>query len=39
MCAIVVSSRPHASISLNDDITSRVEILGFSEQDRQSFIQ
>ena len=39
MCAVVVSSRPHASIRLNDDVTSRVEILGFSEQDQQSFIQ
>ena len=37
--AIVVSSRPHASTHLRDNVTCRVEILGFSEEDRTHFIQ
>ena len=38
-CSIVVSSRPHASIHLRDDISCQVDILGFSEQDQQHFIE
>ena len=38
-CSIVVSSRPHASTHLRDNINCQVEILGFSEQDQQHFIE
>ena len=38
-CSIVVSSRPHASTCLRDNIGHQVEILGFSEQDQQHFIE
>ena len=38
-CSIVVSSRPHASSRLRDNIDRQVEILGFSEQDQQHFIE
>ena len=38
-CSIVVSSRPHASTHLRDNISCQVEILGFSEQDQQHFIE
>ena len=38
-CSIVVSSRPHASTLLRDNIGRQVEILGFSEQDQQHFIE
>ena len=37
--AVVVSSRPHASTHLRDNVTCRVEILGFSEKDQTHFIQ
>jgi len=37
--AVVVSSRPHASTRLRDNVTCRVEILGFSEEDQTHFIQ
>ena len=37
--AIVISSRPHASTHLCDNVTCRVEILGFSEEDQTHFIQ
>ncbi|XP_065906900.1 protein NLRC3-like [Dysidea avara] len=37
--AMVVSSRPHASTHLHDNVTCRVEILGFSEEDQTHFIQ
>ena len=37
--AVVVSSRPHASTHLRDNVTCRVEILGFSEEDQTHFIQ
>ena len=35
----MVSSRPHASTLLRDNIGHQVEILGFSEQDQQHFIE
>ena len=38
-CSIVVSSRPHASTHLRDNISCQVDILGFSEQDQQHFIE
>ena len=38
-CAVVVSSRPHASTKLCYNITCRIEILGFSEDDKKDFIQ
>ena len=38
-CSIVVSSRPHASTHLRDNISCHVEILGFSEKDQQHFIE
>ena len=37
--AIVVSSRPHASTCLRDNVLCRVEILGFSKEDQTHFIQ
>jgi len=37
--AIVVSSRPHASTHLHNNVTCRVEVLGFSEEDQTHFIQ
>jgi len=37
--AVAVSSRPHASTHLRDNVTCRVEILGFSEEDQAHFIQ
>ena len=38
-CSVVVSSRPHASTHLRDNISCQVEILGFSEKDQQHFIE
>ena len=38
-CSIVISSRPHASTHLRDNISCQVDILGFSEQDQQHFIE
>ena len=38
-CAIIVSSRPHASIHLRQHATTRVEVLGFTEIERRQFIQ
>jgi len=38
-CAIVISSRPHASTKLRSNVTCRVEILGFSEEDQRDFIE
>jgi len=37
--ALVVSSRPHASTHLRENVICRVEILGFSEEDRTHFIE
>ena len=36
---IVISSRPHTSTYLRDNVICRVEILGFSEEDQTHFIQ
>ena len=38
-CALVVSSRPHATVHLRVRATVRVDILGFSEVERNQFIQ
>ena len=37
-CGIVVSSRPHASVTLRTRATIKVDILGFTERERQQFI-
>ena len=39
LCGIVVSSRPHASVNLRKLAVVRVDILGFTEQDRQHYIE
>ena len=38
-CALVVSSRPHATVHLRERATVRVDILGFTEIERNQFIQ
>jgi len=38
-CNVIVSSRPHASAHLHNDVLLRVDILGFTEKDRQCFIK
>ena len=38
-CALVVSSRPHATVHLRERSTVRVDILGFTEAERNQFIQ
>ena len=38
-CALVVSSRPHATVHLRKRSTVRVDILGFTEVERNQFIQ
>ena len=38
-CGLIVSSRPHASVSLQDQATVRVDILGFTEAERQHYIK
>ena len=38
-CALVVSSRPHATVHLRERATVRVDILGFTEIERNRFIQ
>ena len=38
-CALVVSSRPHATVHLRQQATVRVDILGFTEVERNQFIQ
>ena len=37
-CNVIVSSRPHASAHLHDNVVLRVDILGFTEKDRENFI-
>ena len=37
-CGLIVSSRPHASVSLRDQATVRVDILGFTEAEREHYI-
>ena len=38
-CALVVSSRPHAIVYLRERATTNVDILGFTEVERNQFIQ
>ena len=38
-CGIVISSRPHATVHLRERATVRVDILGFTEIERNQFIQ
>ena len=37
-CTLIVSSRPHASVSLHNQATVRVDILGFTEAEREHYI-
>ena len=38
-CGLVVSSRPHASVLLRKQATVRVDILGFTEEQRKHYIE
>ena len=38
-CGIVVSSRPHASVYLQEVANVRLDIIGFTETDRKKYIQ
>ena len=38
-CGLVVSSRPHASLLLRERASLRVDILGFSEEQRKHYIE
>ena len=38
-CGLVITSRPNASLHLRDMADCRVEVLGFTEQDRLDYIQ
>ena len=37
-CGLIVSSRPHASVNLRDQATVKVDILGFTEAEREHYI-
>ena len=39
LCGLVVSSRPHASHHLREEATVRVDILGFTEIEREHYIK
>ena len=39
LCGLVVSSRPHASHHLREEATIRVDILGFTESEREHYIK
>ena len=39
LCGLVVSSRPHASVHLREQATIRVDILGFTETEREHYIK
>ena len=39
LCGLVVSSRPHASVSLRKQATIKVHILGFTKEDRSHYIE
>ena len=39
LCGLVVSSRPHASVSLRKQATIKVDILGFTEEERSHYIE
>ena len=38
-CGLIVSSRPHASVSLREQATVRVDILGFTVTEREHYIK
>ena len=38
-CSLIISSRPHASVGLRDQATMRVDILGFTEVEREHYIK
>ena len=38
-CGLIVSSRPHASVGLREQATVRVDILGFTEAEREHYIK
>ena len=38
-CGLIVSSRPHTSVSLQQQATMRVDILGFTEAEREHYIK
>ena len=38
-CSLIVSSRPHASVRLREQATVRVDILGFTEAEREHYIK
>ena len=38
-CGLIVSSRPHASVGLRGQATVRVDILGFTEAEREQYIK
>ena len=38
-CGLIVSSRPHASVSLRQQATVRVDILGFTKAEREHYIK
>ena len=38
-CGLIVSSRPHASVSLRQQATVKVDILGFTEAEREHYIK
>ena len=39
LCGLIVSSRPHASVILREQATVKVDILGFSEEERRQYIE
>jgi len=39
LCGLVVSSRPHASVFLREQATFKVDILGFTEEERHHYIE
>ena len=39
LCGLIVSSRPHASVTLREQSTIKVHILGFSEEERHQYIK
>ena len=39
LCGLVVSSCPHASVTLRQQASITVDILGFAEQEQQHYIQ
>ena len=38
-CGLILSSRPHAAIGLHKQATARVDILGFTEAEREHYIR